>query len=404
MNESQIPQSNSPRWTSTTKLVVGLTLTGILLALIVTVRSIIAPLLIAIMLAYLIYPIAFNLHRWLHGSWRLLVTLIYLLILAALVGLLTWGGIALVEQVQSLLRFIENTFNNIPSYIAQLNAHPLQIGPFQFGGNMDWLSLWTQLSGILQPTLNKAGSLVGSVASGAASIIGWIAFTLLVSYFALAEAAGDSSRIINIRLPGYAADLKRMQHELGTVWNAFLRGQLVIISLTVIIYIGLLGILGVKFYFGLALMAGMARFIPYIGPFIAWTTYGLVAYFQGSTIFGLNSLVYAFLIVGIALLVDNIIDNFISLRLMSNVLQIHPAAVTVTAIIGATLLGFIGIILAAPVVATVKLFMDYTVRKLLDLDPWEGLNEATRTRKVFSIRETIKSLWARLKLLFPAKK
>ena len=42
----------------------------------------------------------------------------------------------------------------------------------------------------------------------------------------------------------------------------------------------LLSVLGVKNFFLLAFLAGLARFVPYVGPFVAWTTYGLVALFQ----------------------------------------------------------------------------------------------------------------------------
>jgi hypothetical protein len=47
----------------------------------------------------------------------------------------------------------------------------------------------------------------------------------------------------------------------------------------------------------------------------------------------------------------------------------------VAAIILANLIGFIGVVLASPVVATLKLFFRYVIRKLLDQDPWEGLEE-----------------------------
>ena len=66
-------------------------------------------------------------------------------------------------------------------------------------------------------------------------------------------------------------------------------------------------------------------------------------------------------------------DNFVSARLMGNALKIHPAAVMVSAIIGVNLLGLVGVMLAAPVLATCKLLFEYVLNKLLDRDPWEGI-------------------------------
>ena len=86
--------------------------------------------------------------------------------------------------------------------------------------------------------------------------------------------------MIQVNIPGFESDFLRIRHELGHIWNAFLRGQLLIVILAFLIYLILLGGLGLNFFFGLALMAALARFIPWIGPLIVYITIALVAYFQ----------------------------------------------------------------------------------------------------------------------------
>jgi predicted PurR-regulated permease PerM len=132
----------------------------------------------------------------------------------------------------------------------------------------------------------------------------------------------------------------------------------------------------VRFFIGLAVLAGLARFVPYVGPAVTWTTYGLVSYFQGTTIFGLSPFGYVILVVGTSWVVDIILDNFVGTRLMGNVLQIHPAAVMVSALVGANLFGLVGVVLAAPVVATLKLVMTYIFNRLFDQDPWKDIRMA----------------------------
>jgi predicted PurR-regulated permease PerM len=100
-----------------------------------------------------------------------------------------------------------------------------------------------------------------------------------------------------------------------------------------------------------------------------------VAYFQGGNYFGLIPLHYAILVVASALLLDQIFDNLIGPRIMGESLGVHPAAVLVTAIICLNLIGIIGLVLAAPVLASLKVLGRYTVRKMLDLDPWADLEE-----------------------------
>jgi predicted PurR-regulated permease PerM len=364
----------SPRWSSTLKLIVGLTLVAVLAILIINFRTIIGPLLLAFILAYLLYPVADWLSKKLHFPWKLGVGLMYLLILLVLVGLLTWGGITLVDQAQSLVQFLEKTVIELPDRLARLGDQPLVIGPFTFQTKtLDLGGVWQQISGMVQPALSRIGSLLGSVASGAMVMIGWMLFVLMISYFILNETGGVPGKLIELSVPGYQEDIRQFGKALTRVWDAFLRGQLLVMSITVIVYTVLFTILGVKYAFWLALIAGLARLVPYAGPVVAWSAYGLVSYFQGYALFGLEPIIYALLVVGIAWVTDLLLDNFVATRIMADVLQVHPAAVMVAAIVGASFLGVIGILLAAPVLATILLGMDYVLSKLFDQDPWSRI-------------------------------
>ena len=392
---SEINNSSSPHWSSTVKIVVGLAFVAFVAWLLISFSSILGPLLLTFILAYLIYPLAEGLHLKVKLPWRLAVTLVYLIVIVIVIGLLTWGGLALLQQVQNLVYFLQNVINGIPSFINQLIANPIRIGIFKIDlTHLDLVSLSNQLLGIVQTLLTRVGSLAGTLAASAATTIGWLVFIGIVSYFILTETQGKPEQMINIHIPGYDQDLQRMKYELGRIWNAFLRNQLIVFTMTVLFYTAFLGFMGVKYYFGLALIGGFARFVPYVGPIIAWLSYGLVAYFQGSTIFGLSSIVYAILIVGIAYLVDNTIDSFITPRLMANTLKVHPAAVLIAAIIGANLMGLIGVVLAAPVVATFKLLTDYTLRKLFDMDPWEELKSEQPETAPVPLKVRLRYYWS----------
>jgi len=373
MTENQ-PVKFSPKWSNNTKLVIALTFVAALALLLVSFKKILAPTLLAIVLAYLLYPIVTMLHQKLRLKWRLSATLLYVILLLILLGLLTWGGFAIFEQAQNLIKFLQNTLNNLPELLAQWSTETIAIGPFTFDmSRFDLTALTQPLLGAIQPILTRTGSLLGSIAGGAATTIGWSIFILLFAYFTTAETEGSPGKLIDIRIPGYAYDLQRMGEELGKIWNGFLRGQLILIFLTIAVYTALLGILGVRYYFGLAVLAGLARFLPYIGPAIAWVTYALVCIFQGSTFANLTPVAYAVVVVGAGMITDWIIDNIVNPRLMSNALRVHPAAVMIAVLVAASWLGLIGIVLAAPVLATVKLLINYATRKLFDQDPWEGI-------------------------------
>ena len=173
-----------------------------------------------------------------------------------------------------------------------------------------------------------------------------------------------------MELPGYAEDFRRLGNELSRIWNAFLRGQILIFALASVIYIFVLSLLGVRYAIGLALMAGLAKFLPYIGPAITWVVMALVTFFQPDKPFDLAPLTYTAIVVIVTSIIDQIIDSLVVPRIMARTLKVHPAAVLVTALIAANLMGLLGVVIAAPFLASVTLLGRYIMRKMFDLDPW----------------------------------
>ncbi len=367
----QPQDSTSPSWGTNTKLVVALTIVVIVGALLVKFQFILTPLLIALVLAYLFHPIADFFQRRLGLSWNASVGVIYLIVILLLISLLTLGGVGLVQQVQSLVTIIQDAITNLPQLIASISGRVYQFGPFKVDFSaLDLKALSSQILGMVQPLLSRTGTVVSTIAGGAANFFGWTLFVILVSYFVLAESGGLRDRIIDVDVPGYTQDLDRLSRELGRIWNAFLRGQIIIFFLAVIVYSIVLSVLGVHYALSLAFLAGLARFVPYVGPAVNWIVLVIVAYFQTYKLLDLSPFNYTLLVLVTALVIDQIFDNIISPRILSDALKVHPAAVLVAAIVAANLFGILGVIVAAPILATATLLWKYTMRKMLDTNPW----------------------------------
>ena len=365
------PPQASPTWSANTKLVVGLTLIVLVGALVVSSQSVITPLFIALLISYLFHPIASFFQRKLRLSWGLSVGVIYIIIIILLIGSLTLGGVGLAQQIQNLIENVQTAVENLPQLIESVSQLVINIGPFQIDlRTLDLTGLSDQILGWVQPVLSQTGSIIGAAAGSAAGFLGWAFFVLLVSYFVLAESGGLRERMVTIDIPGYAQDIARLARELGRIWNAFLRGQIILFFLTIIVYSIALGILNVNYALPLALLAGFARFIPYVGPAVNWGILAILAYFQTFKLFGLSPFYYTLLVLIVAIVIDQVFDNLISPRLLSDALKVHPAAVLVAAIIAANLFGLLGVVVAAPILATALLFWNYILRKLLDLNPF----------------------------------
>lgn len=371
------PSSHTPAWTSNTKTVVGLTLVAILAGMLIKFQGILPPLLMAFILVYLLYPLASFLTHKLRLKWSISVNLIYLLLVLLILGLLTIAGFEIVTQIQSLISLVTRSLDSIPVMVDDFTSSIMEkIAPFVpeiETINLDQLGI--QLIDTVQSALGRVGELLGKVASSAVNTLIWMLFVLIVSYFIMIESGGLRERILQVNLPGYSEDFARMSKEVARIWNAFLRGQLILISISTVMYTIVLGGMGVSYALGIALMAGLARFLPYVGPFITWTVLALVTFFQAFKPFGLSPLAYMLIILAVAWLIDALLDNIISPRVMAESLKVHSAAVLVAAIIALDLLGVLGVVIAAPILATLQLALRYVIRKLFDLDPWEGLEE-----------------------------
>ena len=372
------PKPSSPKWSSSLKIIVGLTIAVLLLIMLYRFRSIVGPLILAFILIYLLHPLAAFLSNHTRLSWRASVNIIYIILLIILISSSTLIILAAVQQGQSVIKTIEGFVNDLPNLITQLSSQKITIGPFgpfDLSQFTDLGQLGNQVISTLQSLVGKAGTLVGTLATATASTIGWGFFVMIISYFVLADAGKVPSALDYINIPGYSYDIQKMGTALGRIWNSFLRGQLTIVSMVILSYTILLSILNVNYAFAIAILAGLARFVPYVGPLITYIVMGLVIYFQKVNYFNLNQMIYLLLAIGLSMLLDQIYDNLVSPRIMGKSLGVHPAAVLVVAIIAANLIGIIGLVLAAPVLASVSLLGRYAVRKMLDRDPWADFQE-----------------------------
>ncbi len=366
--------SKSPLWSPTTKLVVGLTLVALAAGMLIVFRRYIAPLTVALVLAYLLYPPCRWVHTHLRLSWRTTVGLVYLSFIALLVLIMVLLGLALVQQIQSLYQVLLRFFmQEVPRVAQNLSTSVYYLGPFRLDlTQYDWNALSQELLSSVQPLLGQVGVAVSVVATRTLALLGWLAFILLISYFLLAESSQGSMSWIPLNLlPHYGQELQRLMEELGRIWHTFLRGQFTAFLVMSVLASIVLTSLGVRYSLGLALLVGAARFLPYIGPMVVYIVISLVVLLQPTNFWALEPWKHALISIGVLVIIDQIYDNLVMPRFFGRVLGVHPAAVLLAAIMLTQLIGIIGFMLAAPVVASGKVILRYVVFKMFDLDPWQ---------------------------------
>jgi predicted PurR-regulated permease PerM len=175
-------------------------------------------------------------------------------------------------------------------------------------------------------------------------------FVILVITFYLLVEENAAKKILRSIMPvdvlPYSYQMfNRIQRQLG-LW---LRGQLILSFCIFILVFLALSALGVKYALILGIIAGILEFIPYLGPAFS----GFIAV----TLTLLHSPIQALMVLIFYILIQVFENNVLVPNVMRHAVGLNPVISIVSLLIGATLGGFIGVILAIPVATSANVFL-----------------------------------------------
>jgi predicted PurR-regulated permease PerM len=228
-----------------------------------------------------------------------------------------------------------------------------------------------QIIGIVQPLLGEASTLLATVATGAIESLFNIIFVLAGAYFLILDYRQIREAVKDISIAGFTDDFHKLRIGLSQIWIAFLRGQLLVVVSTGFLTGLLMRVLDVRYAIGLGVLGGLAKFIPIVGPISAGGVAAIVALFQADNWFNITPFGHAILIVLCVFVLDQAIDYLLIPRIMGTTLNLHPVVVLVGLLVGASLAGVLGLLLASPSMASLIFLARYIYRKMFDLPPWD---------------------------------
>lgn len=143
--------------------------------------------------------------------------------------------------------------------------------------------------------------------------------------------------------------LSRVLVNLETIVGGYMRGQAITSLLMAVFTFGVLTVAGVPNALVLALFAGVADVLPYIGAFLACGPAFLAALPQGLTV--------ALVVLGVLGAYQEVESRFIVPRIYGKVLRLPAATVMIALLVGGKLLGILGALLALPIAAGIRMFI-----------------------------------------------
>ncbi|MCB9418528.1 MAG: AI-2E family transporter [Ardenticatenaceae bacterium] len=361
---------SSPPWSASTKRTIVIILLALVALAVYRIRGLLLPLVTAVILAYLVNPLVLLITRRTRLNRNVVITFIYLLLLAALVSIP-------VSAISPIISQVNNFINNLPHFVNQLGE--LLQRPIRIAGNeipLDqnqieqiYAGLSNNFVSLVQTIGSQSLAVFGSIATATLSTFGWTFLVLFLSFYLVKDHHHLYQLVLNLTPESYRADLLHISHELQLTWNAFLRGQLVLSGVMGLVIFAIALILDLPNALLLALIASLMEFLPTIGPVLAAVPAILIALFQSHSSWVGNLMSpfwFAVLMAGIYGLVFQLENYYMVPRIMGRRLQLHPLVVIMGALAGASVAGVLGILLAAPTLATARLFISYVYAKLLD--------------------------------------
>jgi phosphoglycolate phosphatase-like HAD superfamily hydrolase len=165
-------------------------------------------------------------------------------------------------------------------------------------------------------------------------------------------------------------ELGRLWRELAAIWDSFVRGQLLLALIVgVVVWISMT-VLGVRNAPVLGLISALFEFVPSIGPVIAAVPGVLIALVLGSSWLPLPNPWFAVLVAFVYFLIQQVENLYLLPRIVGARIRLHPAVVIIGALVGGSLAGILGILLAAPTIAGARVLLGYALRKLIDQEPF----------------------------------
>ena len=376
------------RWSSSIKRTVVLVILVLLALVIYRFRDVIPPLVIAFLLAFILDPIADFLTDRLRLSRGLATGLIFLILILGMLGVVA-APVTVVPSIRRAVNSVQIDFIRVITDIGDFLDRPVEI----WGYSLDLSDVFEEVSAMLRSFVSSVAQGTLDVVLNLASGALWLIIILMITFYLVKDADRFTEQLDDMVPPGYRDDFVLMRQQITDVWNAFLRGQLLLSGAMILITTVVCTVIGLPYAVVMGLIAGVMEFVPNVGPIIALIPAALVALFQGSSFLPLSNFGFAMLTIGLYIVIQQIEGNLLVPRILGRSLNLHPLVVLIGIIVGGRLAGILGILLAAPVLATLRVVGRYVFCRLYDRDPFAELEAAAAPSKPGLLRRACRAAW-----------
>ena len=386
-------------WGTTTKYVVGVALAIFGIYVIYISRSVLALLTISALIAFLIRPLIGFFSTRLRFPRNLAVIVAYLLT----VVILLLAPLILIPSILSAARYFTEldyqTLINDLFYWTESSLMMLKDSGIEVLGYAIYLdsavdpilAILHNTSTVVNPSLPSLPVIIDSIGSAfsvsygvAVNVVGSVtsgilAFIYLIFSGIYLSLSGEKVQdgLVGFFPAKYHDELETLLERLKNTWDAFFRGQITLMFIIgFLVWVGAT-LLGLPGAFPLAVISGLLEIIPNLGPFLAIIPAIVVALLQGSTWLPVSNFVFALIVIAFYILIQQFENIYIVPRVLGSAVELHPLIVMTGVLVGASVWGILGALLATPVIASARVIFLYLHCKLMETEPFPPSEQAS---------------------------
>ena len=333
------------------------------------VRVIWLPMAFALGLVFLLDPSV----RWLErrGVSRLVGTFLsFLGLLAVLFALVALVFPTVREQVAEFVERLPDL------YVGLVDS--LREAALRFGWDIDELLSEGALETWLNDPTNQETiqNLLIGFGSGAGMLIRGVTEAAVVALLApvlalylLIDLKRIQANTIGLTPPSHQEEVAFVGGEVGTAMGSFVRGQLLVALIVGILSSIGMWLIDLPFWLLVGIISGLLNMIPFLGPIVGGTLAFMVALLNGDPWLG----VWAVLIYTGIQQVDN---HVITPMIQRTRVHLSPFAIVVALIVGGSVAGLLGVLVAVPVTAAIRIVAGHLWRTRVLGQSWKEASEA----------------------------
>lgn len=349
-------------------LVGALILAWALLRVADTVRIIWLPMAFAFGLVFILDPAV----RWMEdkGIRRLFGSFLAFL---GLVAFLAGFGALVYPTVQAqVMEFAERLPALFSGLLDWLNENGRRIGiDLDSIINQDWEEWLSDPANqeTIQNILLGFGVGAGVLLRGLTETFIVVGLAPVLAIYVLIDLNRFKANALQLTPPVYREEASFVGGAVGTAMGSFVRGQLLVALIVGIMSSIGMWIIDLPFWLLVGIISGLLNMVPFLGPIVGGALAFLVALLNGDFWLGV-------LAVGVYTLIQQIDNNIITPMVQRARMNLSPFVIVIALIVGGTVAGLLGVLVAVPVIAAIRIVAGHLWRTRILGQSWQEASDA----------------------------